>query len=88
MSEYKIHINDTKEKEDYLVVIIIDDKHKTEASFALSKTESIATKSKLIRSAIAKVTFLNATQPPKVAVKKAIKKVAKKAVKKTVKKSK
>lgn len=83
MSEYKIHVNDTPEKEDYLVVIIIDDKHKTEASFALSKTESIAAKLKLIRSAIAKVTFLNATQPPKVSVKKSIKKVAKKTVKKS-----
>ncbi len=81
--DYKIHINDTKEKEDYLVVIIIDDKYKTEASFALSKTESISKKLKLIRSAIAKVTFLNATRPPKVSVKKAIKKAAKKTVKKS-----
>jgi hypothetical protein len=58
--DYKIHINDTPEKEDYLVVVIIDDKHKTEASFALSKTEKVKGQMRLIQSALDKVTFLNA----------------------------
>lgn len=86
MSDYKIHINDTPDKEDYLVVIIIDDKHKTESAFALSKTEKNSTQLRLIKSAIAKVKFLNDTRP---VTKKSVRKtVAKKAVKKVVKKKK
>lgn len=57
--DYTIHVNDTPEKEDFMLVIIIDDKHQTEASFALSRTEKESTKLKLIKSAIAKVKFLN-----------------------------
>ena len=87
MGEYKIHVNDTPEKEDYLVVIIIDYKYKTESSFALSKTEKNSTSIRLIKSAIAKVKFLNSTQLHKKIVKKVSKKVVKKVVKKAVKKS-
>jgi hypothetical protein len=94
--DYKIHINDTPEKEDYLVVIIIDDKHKTESAFALSKTEKNSTQIRLIKSAIAKVKFLNETKPVTKEAKKkeilkkfAVKKTAaKKSAKKVVKKKK
>lgn len=79
--DYKIHVNDTPEKEDYLVVIIIDDKHKTEASFALSKTEKVKGQIRLIQSALAKVSFLNAQKEAKKKVRKS-RKIIKKVVKK------
>lgn len=61
MSDFKIHVNDTGEEENNLLVIIIDNKYKTESSFALSRTEKNAGQVRLIKSALAKVKFLNDT---------------------------
>lgn len=79
--DYKIHINDTPDKDDYLVVIIIDDKHKTEASFALSRTEKNAGQIRLIKSALAKVKFLNDNTLTKVMIKETGKEKRKRATK-------
>lgn len=63
MSDFKIHVNDVPdEEENNLLVIIIDNKYKTEASFALSRTEKSAGQIRLIKSALAKVKFLNDTK--------------------------
>ena len=63
MSDFKIHVNDVpEEEENNLLVIIIDNKYKTEASFALSRTEKSAGQIRLIKSALAKVKFLNDTK--------------------------
>lgn len=61
MGDYKIHVNDTPEKEDFLVVIVIDDKYKTEASFAMPRDLKASGQLRLIKSALAKVKFLNDT---------------------------
>lgn len=58
MAEFNIHVNETGEEKDNLLVIILDNKNKTESSFALSRTEKKTGKIKLIASAIDKVTFL------------------------------
>jgi hypothetical protein len=63
MSDFKIHVNDVpEEEENNLLVIIIDNKYKTESSFALSRTEKNAGQIRLIKSALAKVKFLNDTK--------------------------
>lgn len=63
MSDFKIHVNDVpEEEENNLLVIIIDNKYKTEASFALSRTEKNSGQIRLIKSALAKVKFLNDTK--------------------------
>lgn len=63
MSDFKIHVNDVpEEEENNLLVIIIDNKYKTESSFALSRTEKNSGQIRLIKSALAKVKFLNDTK--------------------------
>lgn len=59
--EYKIHVNDTPQQEDDMLVIIIDNKYKTEASFAMAREAKSSMQLKLIKSALAKVKFLNDT---------------------------
>lgn len=56
-----IDVPSTPEKEDYLLVVVIDDKYKTQASFAMPRELKQAGQLKLIKSALAKVKFLNDT---------------------------
>lgn len=81
--KYTINVNDTPEKEDYMLVVIIDEKYKTETSFSLSRTEKSSGQLKLIKSALAKVKFLNDTAIEKREKKntKVLKKVLKKIAK-------
>ncbi len=52
--KYEINVNDTPEKEDYVVVINIDDKTKQSASFALSKKDRVGKATQSIKSALYK----------------------------------
>lgn len=59
MAEFNIHVNETGEEEDNLLVIVLDAKYKTEASFAMPRDLKVHGQIKLIKSALAKVKFLN-----------------------------
>lgn len=61
---YKLNIDvpSTPEKEDFLLVVVIDDKYKTQASFAMPREMKQSGQLKLIKSALAKVKFLNDTK--------------------------
>ena len=61
MYKFNIDVPSTPEKEDYLLVVVIDDKYKTQASFAMPRELKQSGQLKLIKSALAKVKFLNDT---------------------------
>ena len=82
--KYTIDVPSTPEKEDYFLVVIIDDKHHTQSSFALSKTEKSAGQLRLIKSALAKIKFLGDTKLEEKKLKE-MKKVLKKVSKVKVK---
>lgn len=69
-----IEVPSTPEKEDYMLVIVIDDKFKTQASFAMARELKQSGQLKLIKSAIAKVKFLNDTNTEENKKKEAVKK--------------
>lgn len=56
-----IDVPSTPEKEDFILVVVIDDKYKTQASFAMPRELKQSGQLKLIKSALAKVKFLNDT---------------------------
>lgn len=60
--KFNIDVPSTPEKEDFLLVVVIDDKYKTQASFAIPREMKQSGQLKLIKSALAKVKFLNDTK--------------------------
>lgn len=77
--KYEINVNDTPDKKDFMVVVIIDDKSKTSSSFALGKNEKSNVALRLIKSAINKVKLLNQWKDtPKTKKKPSVKKPKKK----------